>query len=82
MKHLNYLFLIPSNRPFLVGAQDFFELAVTTFENLSSASGGCYTKLFKVLRTLSGFSYSVLESDLRLNGLIIRLFKQFLTVAE
>ncbi|PWA64622.1 phospholipase-like protein [Artemisia annua] len=62
--------------------KDFFELAVTTFEKLSSTSGGCYTKLFKVLKTLSCFSYSVLESDLQLNGLIIRLFKQFLTVAE
>nr|GEU60897.1 phospholipase-like protein [Tanacetum cinerariifolium] len=62
--------------------KDFFELAVITFEKLSSASGGCYAKLFKVLKTLSGLSYSVLESDLRLNGLIVRLFKQFITVAD
>ncbi|GJY77149.1 phospholipase-like protein [Tanacetum coccineum] len=60
----------------------FFELAVITFEKLSTASGGCYTKMLKVLKTLSGLSYSVLESDLRLNGLIVRLFKQFLTVAD
>ncbi|PWA35910.1 phospholipase-like protein [Artemisia annua] len=62
--------------------KDFFELVVTTFEKLSSATGGCYTKVFKVLKTLSGLSFSVLESDLRLNGLIIRLFKQFLAVAD
>ncbi|PWA91605.1 phospholipase-like protein [Artemisia annua] len=62
--------------------KDFFELAVITFEKLSSASGGCYTKLFKVLRTLSRLSYSLLKSDLLLKGLIVRLFKQFVTSAD
>ncbi|GJZ18549.1 phospholipase-like protein [Tanacetum coccineum] len=59
--------------------KDFFELAVITFEKLS---GGCYTKLFKVLRTLSHLPYSLLKSDLLLKGLIVRLFKQFLTSAD
>ncbi|GJZ21246.1 phospholipase-like protein [Tanacetum coccineum] len=59
--------------------KDFFELAVITFEKLS---GGCSTKLFKVLRTLSHLSYSLLKSDLLLKGLIVRIFKQFLTSAD
>ena len=62
--------------------QDFFGLVVITFEKLSATSGGCYDKMTKVLRTLGSGNFSVMMCDLQLDGLIVRLFKQFLTVAE
>nr|GFB28659.1 phospholipase-like protein [Tanacetum cinerariifolium] len=33
--------------------KEFFEQVVVTFEKLSSTCGGCYTKMMKVLETLS-----------------------------
>nr|XP_043636117.1 uncharacterized protein LOC122607246 [Erigeron canadensis] len=62
--------------------KDFIELAVITFEKLSSASGGCYTKMSKVLKALSKFDFSVLMSELEFDDLLVRLFKQFLAVAD
>ncbi|XP_071690132.1 uncharacterized protein [Rutidosis leptorrhynchoides] len=64
--------------------KDFFELVVTTFENLYRASGGCYTKMTRVLKLLSKYRLSVQMLGLELDGyrLIVRLFKLFLSVAD
>ncbi|XP_022028858.1 uncharacterized protein LOC110929968 isoform X2 [Helianthus annuus] len=64
--------------------KDFFEMIVNTFEKLSSASGGSYVKMGRVLNIFSRTRLSVLMLDLQLDGarLIVRLFKQFLTVAD
>lgn len=60
----------------------FFELATMSFEKLSSSSGGCYTKMIKVLKTFSNVRLPVLMMDLQLDKLVVRLFKQFLIVAD
>nr|GFC84947.1 phospholipase-like protein [Tanacetum cinerariifolium] len=65
-----------------VGAQDFFEMVVITFEKMSFAYGGCYTKMTKVLRIFCNIRLAVLMLDVQVEGLIGRLFKQFLTVAD
>lgn len=59
-------------------------MVVTTFEKLSSASGGCYTEMADVLNTFCSYKLALLMLDLDMDahGLIVRLFKQFLTVAE
>lgn len=64
--------------------KDFFEMVVITFEKLSSACGGCYTKMTKVLGIFSNTRLLVLMSGLELDGrrLVARLLKQFLTVAD
>ncbi|KAK9066049.1 hypothetical protein SSX86_015451 [Deinandra increscens subsp. villosa] len=64
--------------------KDFFEMVVITFEKLSSASGGCYKKMAKVLKLFSNYRLPVLMWDLDLDahGLIVRLFMQFLTAAD
>ncbi|GKB26109.1 phospholipase-like protein, partial [Tanacetum coccineum] len=62
--------------------KDFFELVVITLEKLSSASRGCYLKMTRVLEHLSCGKFSVLMSDLQLDGLIVRMFTQFLVVAD
>ncbi|KAM0001916.1 putative sister chromatid cohesion protein Pds5 [Helianthus debilis subsp. tardiflorus] len=64
--------------------KDFFEMTVNTFEKLSSASGGSYVKMGRVLNIFSRTRLPVLMLDLQLDGvqLIVRLFKQFLTVAD
>ncbi|PWA49702.1 phospholipase-like protein [Artemisia annua] len=61
---------------------EFFELVVTAFEKVSSSSGGCYTKMIKVLKAFSSGKFVVMMCDLQLEGLIVRLFKRFLTVAD
>ncbi|MFS7911830.1 putative sister chromatid cohesion protein Pds5 [Helianthus anomalus] len=64
--------------------KDLFEMVVNTFEKLSFANGGRYAKMSKVLKTFSTIRLWVLMLDLKLDGhgLIVRLFKQFLTVAN
>ncbi|XP_022018534.1 sister chromatid cohesion protein PDS5 homolog A isoform X3 [Helianthus annuus] len=64
--------------------KDLFEMVVITFEKLSFSNGGCYAKMRKVLKTFSTLRLWVLMLDLKLDGhgLIVRLFKQFLTVAN
>ncbi|GKA00511.1 phospholipase-like protein [Tanacetum coccineum] len=62
--------------------KDFFELVVITLEKLSSASGGLYNRMIKALKTLDKGKLSLMMCDLQLDGLIVRLFKQFLTVAD
>ncbi|KAJ0805058.1 putative sister chromatid cohesion protein Pds5 [Helianthus annuus] len=64
--------------------KDLFEMVVITFEKLSFSNGGCYAKMSKVLKTFSTIRLWVLMLDLKLDGhgLIVRLFKQFLTVAN
>ncbi|KAL8225722.1 hypothetical protein R6Q57_018279 [Mikania cordata] len=64
--------------------KDFFEMVVITFEKLSSVYGGCYSKMTKVLKLSSSIRLWVLMLDLELDGheLTVRLFKQFLTVAD
>ncbi|GKA44431.1 phospholipase-like protein, partial [Tanacetum coccineum] len=61
--------------------KEFFELVLTVFEKVSSSSGECYTKMIKVIETLSSGEYAVMMCHLQLNGLIVRLFKWFLTAA-
>ncbi|KAI7728387.1 hypothetical protein M8C21_009464 [Ambrosia artemisiifolia] len=63
--------------------KDLFEMVVITFEKLSSANGGCYAKMTKVLKTFNSNRLWVMMLDLKLDGhgLIVRLFKQFLTIA-
>nr|GFA36682.1 hypothetical protein [Tanacetum cinerariifolium] len=63
--------------------KEFFQLVVVTFEKLTSTRGGCYTKMIKVLETLSSVQFMELMSEcLHLDGLIVRLFKQFIGVAD
>ncbi|GKE12927.1 phospholipase-like protein [Tanacetum coccineum] len=63
--------------------KEFFQLVVVTFEKLTSTCGGCYTKMMKVLETISSAQFMELMSErLQLDGLIVRLFKQFISVAE
>ncbi|GKD23459.1 phospholipase-like protein, partial [Tanacetum coccineum] len=59
--------------------KEFFELAVTVFENVSSSSGESYTKMIKVIETLSSGEFVVIMCHLQLDGLIVGLFKRFLT---
>ncbi|KAI7726561.1 hypothetical protein M8C21_015612 [Ambrosia artemisiifolia] len=63
--------------------KDLFEMVVITFEKLSSANGGCYANMTKVLKTFNSNKLWVMMLDLKLDGhgLIVRLFKQFLTIA-
>ena len=67
---------------FLVGAQDFFDLVVMSFEKLSSAGG--YYRMSKVLEVFSKARLPILMLDLKQDGhgLIVRLFKHFLNVSE
>ncbi|PWA46425.1 phospholipase-like protein [Artemisia annua] len=62
--------------------KDFLELVVITFEKVSSPSRGCYTKMTRLLEQLRVGKFPVLMCDLQLDGLIVRLFTQFLTAAD
>ncbi|XP_071690207.1 uncharacterized protein [Rutidosis leptorrhynchoides] len=62
--------------------KEFIDLVVMTFEKLSSAFGGCYTRMTKFFTICSNFNMPAFMSDLKLDGLVVRLFKQFLTVAD
>lgn len=62
--------------------QDFFELTTMTFEKLSSSSGGCYTRMTKVLKIFRKAKFPLLMLDLKIDKLVVQLFIQFLTVAE
>ena len=59
-------------------------MVVTSFEKLSSVSGGYYGKMIKVLGLFSKARLPVLMLDLQMDGhrLIVRLFKHFLDVSE
>nr|GFA06886.1 hypothetical protein [Tanacetum cinerariifolium] len=58
-------------------------VALVTFEKLTSTRGGCYTKMMKVLETLSSVQFTELMSEcLHLDGFIVRLFKQFISVTD
>ncbi|GJW86007.1 phospholipase-like protein [Tanacetum coccineum] len=61
--------------------KEFFELVVTVFEKVSSSDEG-YTKMIKVLKALSSGKFVVMMCHLQLDGLIVRLFKRFLTATE
>ncbi|KAD6119262.1 hypothetical protein E3N88_10533 [Mikania micrantha] len=76
--------MVPENPYNDEQTKDFFEMVVITFEKLSSVYGGCYTKMTKVLKLSSSIRLWVLMLDLELDGreLTVRLFKQFLTVAD
>ncbi|KAI7746849.1 hypothetical protein M8C21_016306, partial [Ambrosia artemisiifolia] len=66
--------------------KDIFEMVVTTFETLSSASDGCFTEMVEVLDIFRSVKLHVLildlDSEAYAYGLFVRLFKQFLTVAD
>ncbi|GKC88955.1 phospholipase-like protein [Tanacetum coccineum] len=64
-----------------VGDQEFFELVVTVFEKVSSSDEG-YTKMIKVLKALSSGKFVVMMCHLQLDGLIVRLFRRFLTATD
>ncbi|GJY12685.1 phospholipase-like protein [Tanacetum coccineum] len=61
--------------------KEFFELVVTVFEKVSSSDEG-YTKMIKVLKALSSGKFVVMMCHLQLDGLIERLFRRFLKVAD
>ncbi|PWA94384.1 phospholipase-like protein [Artemisia annua] len=67
-----------------VGAQEFFEVVVTSLEKLSSVSGGYYDKMTKVLEVFSKARLPVLMLDLQMDGhrLIVHLFRHFLNVSD
>ncbi|PWA44547.1 phospholipase-like protein [Artemisia annua] len=64
--------------------KEFFEVVVTSFEKLSSVSGGYYGKMNKVLQLFSKARLPLLMLDLQMDGhrLIVRLFKHFLDVSD
>ena len=57
-------------------------MLVTSFEKQSSAPGGYCGKLTKVLEIFRKARLPVMMLDVRVEGLVGRLFKQFLTSAE
>nr|GEX74374.1 phospholipase-like protein [Tanacetum cinerariifolium] len=62
--------------------KEFFELVVSAFEQVSSSSAKCYTRMIKVLNAFSSGKFVAMMCDLQLEGLIVRLFNRFLTVAD
>ncbi|PWA44549.1 phospholipase-like protein [Artemisia annua] len=62
--------------------KEFFEVVVTMFEKQSSASGGYYGNMIKVLEILRKARLPVMMLDVQVEGLVGRLFKQFLTSAD
>nr|XP_043637363.1 uncharacterized protein LOC122608333 [Erigeron canadensis] len=63
--------------------KEFFEMVVMLFERPSSASGGCCNKMTKVLEVFGSARLPVLMlHDKQLHRLVVRLYNQFLTVAD
>ncbi|GJX51622.1 phospholipase-like protein, partial [Tanacetum coccineum] len=62
--------------------KEFFELLVTSFEKQSSAAGGYRGKMTKVLEIFRKARLPAMMLDLHVEGLVVRLFKQFLTSAD
>ncbi|PWA89488.1 phospholipase-like protein [Artemisia annua] len=62
--------------------KEFFEVLVTSFEKQSCASGGSCGKMTKVLEIFRKARLPVMMLDVRVEGLVGRLFKQFLTSAD
>lgn len=57
-------------------------MVVTSFEKQSSASSGYYGRMTKVLEICRKARLPVMMLDVQVEGLVGRLFKQFLTSAE
>ncbi|GJZ30067.1 phospholipase-like protein [Tanacetum coccineum] len=62
--------------------KEFFEVLVTSFEKQSSAAGGYRGKMTNVLKIFRKARLPVMMLDVHVEGLVDRLFKQFLTSAE
>nr|GEX16746.1 phospholipase-like protein [Tanacetum cinerariifolium] len=62
--------------------KEFFELLVTSFEKQSSAAGGYRGNMTKVLEIFRKARLPAMMLDLHVEGLVVRLFKQFLTSAD
>ncbi|GKD59302.1 phospholipase-like protein [Tanacetum coccineum] len=62
--------------------KEFFEVLVTSFEKQSSAAGGYRGKMTKVLEIFRKARLPVMMLDVHVEGLVDRLFKQFLTSAD
>ncbi|GJS06161.1 phospholipase-like protein [Tanacetum coccineum] len=66
----------------VVCGQEFFEVLVTSFEKQSSGAGGYRLKMTKVLEIFRKARLPVMMLDVHVEGLVDRLFKQFLTSAN
>lgn len=64
----------------LLGAQEFFQLAVSAFENLSHASGRYYMKALSILDTVAKVRSCLLMLDLECDKLVVEMFQHFLKV--
>ncbi|GKC15614.1 phospholipase-like protein [Tanacetum coccineum] len=62
--------------------KEFFEVLVTSFEKQSSAAGGYRGKMTRVLEIFRKTRLPAMMLDLHVEGLVGRLFKQFLTSAD
>ncbi|GKE05681.1 phospholipase-like protein, partial [Tanacetum coccineum] len=62
--------------------KEFFEVLVTSFEKQSSGAGGYRLKMTKVLEIFRKARLPVMMLDVHVEGLVDRLFKQFLTSAN
>ncbi|GJZ27320.1 phospholipase-like protein [Tanacetum coccineum] len=62
--------------------KEFFEVLVTSFEKQSSSAGGYRGKMTKVLEIFRKARLPVMMLDVHVEGLVERLFKQFLTSAD
>ncbi|GKC60740.1 phospholipase-like protein [Tanacetum coccineum] len=62
--------------------KEFFEVLVTSFEKQSSAAGGYRGKMTNVLKIFRKARLPVMMLDVHVEGLVDRLFKQFLTSAD
>ncbi|GKA82208.1 phospholipase-like protein, partial [Tanacetum coccineum] len=61
---------------------EFFEVLATSFEKQSSAAGGYRGKMTNVLKIFRKARLPVMMLDVHVEGLVDRLFKQFLTSAD
>ncbi|KAA8521687.1 hypothetical protein F0562_012323 [Nyssa sinensis] len=58
--------------------KDFFQLIVTSFENLSDESSRSYNKRTSILETVAKVRSCVVMLDLECDGLIVEMFQHFL----
>ncbi|KDO39776.1 hypothetical protein CISIN_1g0023851mg, partial [Citrus sinensis] len=60
--------------------KEFFQLAVSAFENLSHASGRYYMKALSILDTVAKVRSCLLMLDLECDKLVVEMFQHFLKV--
>ncbi|KAH9715787.1 Tudor/PWWP/MBT superfamily protein [Citrus sinensis] len=62
--------------------KEFFQLAVSAFENLSHASGRYYMKALSILDTVAKVRSCLLMLDLECDKLVVEMFQHFLKVTR